>query len=112
MFQACTFPASTLELAIQQGARGPPDFLTLFFPPYLIFLSPPSIYTLNGLIYSHDPWICISTPISSSNCQTCICNCPLDSSNPMSHRHLRLCGFYLIYLSPHFYISFYIPYYC
>lgn len=53
------------------------------------FLSPPSIHTfLSGLRYSHDFWI--SIPISSSNCQTCICNCPLDISNPMSHRHLKL----------------------
>lgn len=56
---------------------------------HLISLSSLYTYFLSGLRYSHDFWICISIPISSSNCQTCICNCPLDSSNPMSHRHLK-----------------------
>lgn len=39
-------------------------------------------------------------PISPYNCQTCICNCPLDLPNPMSLRNLKLSGHKLTYPSP------------
>lgn len=104
---SCPFPAPALELAIRQGATGALTFPilcsslpgSLSLPLVMI----PSLWSLPLFILhdcSHDFWIWLSIPISSSNRQTCTCNCLLDFSNPMSHGHFKLSELKLTYPSP------------
>lgn len=129
---SCTFPPSALELAIHQGVLSPLDFLMfLFFFHSSLFPKSALIHPWNFHLISFSPssihtsWVASAIPVTSEFISPSpsalpavitiyIYNYLLDTSNPVSHSHLKLSGLklYLFTLPPSKPQLPYIPYYC